>query len=413
MMHALSRRAGLFVFLAFVLCTAVPASPVYAVESVLRDLDIVWGAVWDEYADPFFNGVDWHRLPDEYRPRIETAESEIEAYYVLAEMIDRLGDPSTFLVEPTPFQSPVEVEYAGIGVLIGPASALNGLVADGEESFRDDEIAVLEVFDGSPAEEAGLLVGDVIVAVDDWDAAGATVDDVSSRVRGEVGTTVLITLRDPEGHVRTVEVRRDRVDLRPRTEFRSLGNGVAYLRLDTLLARQVAQAKESLAANADATHLILDLRGVATGDPLSMSEAAGWFLGHVELGAFESRYDRFALQTPDKPALYKNELTVLMNGSTSGLGEILALALAEHKRATLIGTPSAGGFSLTRLVHLPSGWSLSLSVARYHSPRGHGLHAEGLTPDIIFDDLTLADYREHKDPVLQRTIEWVGIPSGE
>src|SRR5690554_3789445 len=71
-------------------------------ERALRDLDAIWGAVWDEYVDPFFNGVDWHRLPDSVRPLLEQAETEEEAYRHLADMVNALGDPGTFLVEPQP-----------------------------------------------------------------------------------------------------------------------------------------------------------------------------------------------------------------------------------------------------------------------------------------------------------------------
>src|SRR5690606_13461404 len=130
-------------------------------------------------------GVDWHRAPDTTRPAIEAADTEEEAYRALAEMVDRLGDPSTFLVEPQPYYAYYETEYAGIGVLIGLAAALNS-VTD-EPIYHEEEVAVLEVFDETPAEGAGVLVGDVIVAVDDWDAAGASIDDISNRIRGPVG----------------------------------------------------------------------------------------------------------------------------------------------------------------------------------------------------------------------------------
>lgn len=396
----------LTLFAALVVAVSLPAQG--ANEAALRDLDVIWGAVWDEYADPFFNGVDWHRLPDEVRPRIEAAPTLAEAYQALADMVARLGDPSTYLVEPDPYYTFYETEYAGIGVLIGAASSLNEI--SGGVQFADDEVAVLEVFEGTPAEAAGVLVGDVIVAVDGWNAIGATTDEISGRIRGEVGSQVQLTLRAPDGTERTLTITRERVDLRPTVTFRRINDRLAYLRLDTLLAEQVLEAREFLLANADVDHLILDLRGVSSGEPNAMGTVAGWFLGEVDLGAFESRYDRYTLKIPASDVslpIYHGELTVLVHGGTSGLGEVLALLLAEYGRATVVGLPTAGGFSLTRLVILPSGWGLSLSIARYVSPQGRGVHAEGLTPHVPLDQVTLTDLRAERDPLLNRAIEWV------
>lgn len=397
-----------YLLLLVMLTATVGAAAQSVSQGALRDLDAVWGAVWDEYADPFFNGVDWHRAPDTTRPAIEAADTEEEAYRALAEMVDRLGDPSTFLVEPQPYYAYYETEYAGIGVLIGLAAALNS-VTD-EPIYHEEEVAVLEVFDGTPAEGAGVLVGDVIVAVDDWDAAGASIDDISNRIRGPVGTPVDVTLRDPDGVLRTLTITRERVDLRPTTTFQRFDDDLAYLRLDTLLSEQVAAAKEHIAGNADVKHLILDLRGVTAGEPVATSELASWFLGNVNFGAFESRYDRYTLQAPasatERLPVYGNRLTVLIHGGTSGLGEVLSLLLSEYNRATLVGQPSAGGFSLTRTVLLPSGWGLNLSIARYISPKGQGLHLDGLVPDVPMEQVTLDELRTERDPILQRTLEW-------
>lgn len=401
-------RCSLFAaFFAVVLLAGI-ASAQSVGQGALRDLDAIWGAVWDEYADPFFNGVDWHRLPDTVRPLILAAETEEEAYLALADMVAALGDPSTFLVEPNPYFSFYETEYAGIGVLIGQASSLNAFTES--PLFTDDEVAILEVFSGTPAEGSGVLVGDVIVSVDDWEAAGATVDDISNRIRGPVGTSVDLTLRAPDGELRKVTIVRERVDLRPTTTFERFGDDLAYLRLDTLLSEQVAAAKEHIAGNADVKHLILDLRGVTSGEPLATSELATWFLGNVNLGAFESRYDRYALQAPtggsERLPVFGNKLTVLIHGGTSGLGEVLALLLSEYGRATLAGQPSAGGFSLTRIVLLPSGWGLNLSIARYISPGGRGLHADGLVPDVLVENVTLDELRSEGDPILQKVLAW-------
>ena len=153
-------------------------------------------------------------------------------------------------------------------------------------------------------------------------------------------------------------------------------------------------------------YLILIVRYHA-GEPVATSELASGF-GNAAWGP--SRYDRYALQAPgagsERLPVYKNKLTVLIHGGTSGLGEVLALLLSEYNRATLAGQPSAGGFSLTRMVLLPSGWGLNLSIARYVSPGGRGLHAEGLVPDVLIEDVTLEELRSEGDPVLNKVLAW-------
>lgn len=387
----------------------IVSTPSFGVtDQVLRDMDTIWGIVWDEYADPFFNGVDWHRLPDEVRPNIERATDEREAYLELAKMVAELGDPSTFLVDPDPPAANLLEEYAGVGILIGSAEVLNDFVP--ENPFADDDIAVLEVFEGTPAYEAGVLIGDMIVAVDDWIVEDATLDDISNKVRGEAGTHVDLSLRGPDDRERTVSIVREHVKVAPNAITKRVDDDIVYIRFDALLQDEAEDARRFLASHADAKHLVLDLRSVSAGDLRAMSDIATWFLGDKELGKFESRHDRLNVSSfvsEGASLVYEQDMTVLIDQDTAGLGEIMALLLSEYNRATLVGFPSAGGFSLTRIVRLPSGWDLNLSVARYNSPRGEGVHEKGLEPDKIFPDVTLETLRTEKDPILTRTFDWI------
>lgn len=379
---------------------------------VMRDVDVVWALVWDDYVDPFFNGVSWQRLPDEYGPRIAAAETEADAYRELAAMIDELNDPLTSLLPPFDTLTMPEVEYAGVGVAIGSAASLNAL-ADGIE-FDADEIAVLEVFEGAPAEEAGVLVGDIILAVDDWEVNGSGTEEISNRVRGPVGTRVELRLRAPTGEERVVGIVRSRVDLSPQATVEKrygAGRTIGYLRLDHFGPSLLNAARERLVDLGEIDVLVVDLRGLWLGDAgnaVPLANLVAWFTDRADLGHFESRRERFTLQRAgDVERIYDGPLVVLVDGGTGGFAEILALVLAESRRATVVGMPTQGGFSLSRAMLLPSGWGLNLSVARYESAKGATLHGEGLTPEVLLEPVQLDQLRTLRDPWWNQLIDWL------
>jgi carboxyl-terminal processing protease len=372
------------------------------VQEALADFDAAWNIISQDFYHPEFAGVDWEAAREEYRPRVESAENAQAAYEILATMVDSLGSESTGVVppwevpsapdEPEDDEGPL-LEYGGVGILLSRTT--------------EGEILVLQVFRETPAEEAGALVGDIIVGVDDWRVEGEdAMDQVVSRVRGVVGTDVDLTLRDPDGEERTVTITRGRIDLRPSVEARVLESGAGYIRVPVLTEELVDEASRSLPNLLSTRNMILDLRGVSSGNLEAMSTLARWFLGSTQLGGFLTQGGAQALPFEQNAiAAYRNTMTVLTDPGTSGVPEILAAILSSYRRAGIVGGRTAGGMEFARVTELPTGGLLGVSVARYITPEGELAPSDGLDPDVPVELPDLATVRSGRDVYIEAAVE--------
>ena len=364
------------------------------------DFDAVWEAVSESYADPDFDSDSWETLRDDYRSRVRNTEDEERAYELLSEMLGHLDNDELFVIAPTvvpqllqaaPGQP--EQEYAGVGVMIAERED-GSVVATG--TFRD-----------APAEEAGVLPGDVIVAVDGepLPAEGAT-DAAVERIRGPVDSEVTLTLRDPDGEMRDVTITRGRIDLRPSVEAQMERPGIGYIRIPTLSIELVQEASRALPSLMSARGMVLDLRAVSGGMPEAMVILATWFLGSAEVGSIVTREERHPLpQRPDSIAAFRQPLVILTDGRTSGVGEVLAEVLREHRRATILGATTAGGSQIGQFLELPTGGLFHLIIGQYETPRGRLLGSDGIVPDEEIEPPDLAAIRAGEDPYLDRAEE--------
>ena len=396
------RRVLMIFFLSFIIASSFSFAHT---ENVFRDMDVIWSNIWSDYVDPFFNNADWHRLPDKYKPLILDTQNEEEAYEYLVQMVEELDDASTYLLPPiSPMeQEPVETEYTGIGIAIGEAHVLNELTD--KHQFSEDDIAILDVFPDTPAHDAGLLIGDIIVGVDEWDAKGATMEEISQRVRGPAGSEVLLIVEDPLGNEKEYLIKRRIVDLMPKVIRNTYAEDkVVHINIFGLVPTAVEIAQAYLPDEDQI--LLLDLRSASVGDLGSLTRVLSWLTESEDFGSFYSRQDRFDIERlSDVEAVKPQKLYILVNERTSGLPEILALVLSELENATLLGYQTRGGFSLTKRVILPSGWNIVFSVARYESPLGVGVHEIGIKPDILLEQVTLQQLREKDDPLLDKALE--------
>jgi carboxyl-terminal processing protease len=266
---------------------------------------------------------------------------------------------------------------------------------------------VLQVFKDTPAEKAGVLVGDVITGVDSWRVTGAdAMDQVTQRVRGVVGTKVTLTLRDPAGVERNVDIVRAQIDLRPSVDHRVIQGTIGYIRLPVLSKDLVDEASKALPGLLSTNGLILDLRSVGSGNLDQMVVVAQWFLGATHMGGFVSRQGPEAFPfNQDSNAAYTRPMVVLTNSRTYGIGEILAFLLRQYKRAGIVGEVSAGSFEIADEVNLPSGGLLDVAVARYVTGQGAILPLDGLTPDVKVDPPDLATLRAGRDVAIEKAVD--------
>ena len=364
------------------------------------DLDAVWEAISEWYVDAEYGGAAWDSLRDEYRPQVRNAPDPEAAYLLIAEMLEHLDDEDTFIIPPwlvprlaaSASEAP-EQEYAGVGVMISEYIEI-GVIVTG--TFRD-----------APAEKAGVLPGDTIIAVDGEPLVEEEgTQGVAARVRGPIGSTVTLTLRDPDGNDRDVTITRGHIDLRPSVDARVVRPGIGYIRLPMLTVELVEQASRALPSLLSTTGIALDLRGIASGAPEAMVVLAQWFLGPTRLGTIVTRGEEFPIpHRPDAIAAYRRPVVVITDSRTSGVAEVLAEVLREYGRARIVGATTRGGSQVAQIVPLPSGALLHLVIGRYVTPRGTVLRSEGIVPDVEIEPPDLATIRAGEDPYLDRAEE--------
>jgi len=381
-----------------------PSAPVItlSVADVVKDFDSAWQTIKDTFVDPKTYGVDWDKMKSDYRPKVAAAADAQAAYKLFDEMIGKLKSPNTGVIAPWDKASATQaadalaeplLQYGGAGILLQPLTS--------------GDVFVLQVFKGTPAEKAGVLVGDVITGVDGWRVTRAdAMEQVTQRVRGVVGTKVTLALKDPAGAERNVDIVRAQIDLRPSVDHRVIAGTIGYIRLPVLSKDLVDEASKALPSLLSTNGLILDLRSVGSGNLDQMVVIAQWFLGAAQMGGFVSREGGQALAfNQDSNAAYVRPMVVLTNSRTYGIGEMLAFLLRQYKRAGIVGETSAGAFEIANESTLPSGGILDVAIARFVASQGAMLPLTGLAPDVKVDPADLATLRAGKDVVIDKAVE--------
>jgi carboxyl-terminal processing protease len=341
-------------------------------------LDVFWEA-WDLVVTDFFGP-----LP-ENRERV---------YGAVRGLLETLNDPYTVLVEPIPRQfeqDDLRGSYGGVGMTL--------------ERNADGQV-ILTPFRESPAAEAGILEGDVLVAVD-----GVSItpemdisQDIIARIRGEVGTDVALTIQRDDEQV-IVLITRQVIET-PSVVWRILGEAktLGYIQISSFTDRTPGELQNVVVELMEdgVLGLILDLRNNGGGllqssiDVIDEFLSEGVVLYETRRGEPERTYTANqggrALDVP---------LTVLVNGGTASASEIVAGAIQDHERGMLIGEPTFGKGSVQLIFDLGDGSSLHVTAARWYTPNRHLLDGVGLTPDLVIAD----DPESEEDEQLNSAIE--------
>lgn len=289
-------------------------------------------------------------------------------------MIESLNDPYTVYLseeEYNQFTNDINGSYVGIGIMIG---------------MEDEYIIITHVFEGSPAEQAGIEPGDKIIAVNGKDVVGKTTDEVSVLIRGPEGEEVeLTTIRD--GQTYTRKMKRAMIEL-PLVESELLESGVGYIQVlsfgDNVHEKMTEHRSRLESEGIDG--LIIDLKNNGGGylDPaLRMAEsfvASDRELMHVKnnrevVNTYISEGEQY-----DKPVV------ILVNEYSASASEMFTGALRDNGVAKVVGTRSFGKGTVQELVPLYSGGVLKLTVEEYFTPNHTPIHGIGIFPDIVAED---------------------------
>jgi carboxyl-terminal processing protease len=348
------------------------------------------------------------------RSLLEEVEDRVRSEYVepvTKEQLDLAAvdgmvaslDPHSAFLDPAEYEAmrvSTAGHYSGVGL---------------EVAVRDGRIAVVAPIDGSPADRAGVRSGDILLAIDDRTVAGGTLEETIERMRGFVGSTVRLTV-ERSGEPEPLQFALERSEVRVRTvRAEPLPGRYGYLRVTHFTdatPRDFDRALAGLQSAAPLRGLVLDLRGNPGGVLESSVSVADEFLDSGVIVRAEGRTaeSRFVLRATEGDALRSAPLVVLIDrGSASG-AEIVAGALRDHGRATLMGERTFGKGSVQTVMPLANGQALKLTTSRYYTPSGSSLHERGLEPDVSLADALHGDERATAiaaDPAVQAALQYL------
>lgn len=379
------------------LLTPVAGRSVFAAlqDSPKNVVDEVWQIVNEEYVDGTFNKVDWQATRQQLLSKNYATKEQ--AYAAIRAALKSLNDPYTRFLEPEQFQaltSQTAGELSGVGIRM-------------EINEKTKSLQVVSPIENSPAANANLKPGDRIVAIDGKQTKGMNLEEASSLIRGEVGTSVTLRIsRDGQAPF-DVNLKRAQIEL-PAVHFTLKEEGqlrVGYINLNEFSAHAPQQMKKAIRAleQQNANAYVLDLRGNPGGLLNASVEIARMWVNEGVIVRTVNRKGGDQKFSANKTAMTKHPLVVLVDGNSASASEILAGALRDNQRATIIGSKTFGKAVVQSVHSLSDGSGLAVTIQHYYPPNGENINQQGITPDIPMELTAAQAQRLEVDPSWRAT----------
>ena len=266
-----------------------------------------------------------------------------------------------------------------------------------EVSMENGFVKVISPIDDTPAQRAGVQSGDVIVRLDDTPVKGMTLNEAVKIMRGEPGTDILLTvIREGEEGPLKITITRDIIRIKS-VRGRTLDPGYGYIRISqfqsatgTSMRKQLSELKKE--NGGELKGLVLDLRNNPGGVLNASVSVADAFVSKGKIVYTEGRVKDSLLTFNASPndLLKGAPIVVLVNGGSASASEIVAGALQDHHRAIIMGTKTFGKGSVQTIMPMNNGAALKITTARYFTPSGRSIQAEGIEPDINVEQLEVS-----------------------
>ncbi len=291
-------------------------------------------------------------------------------------------DPHSSYLEPDAFeelQEHTSGEFGGVGI---------------EISQDDGFIRVIAPIDDTPAEKAGIKSGDLITRLDGEPIQNMGIDEAINRMRGEPGTSIVLTIvRKGEDKPREIKVVRAIIHVAS-VKQRMLGEDFGYLRITQFQSNTGADLKKAVAkleTNQALKGLVLDLRNNPGGVLQAAVDVVDAFISEGKIVYTEGRLKSAdtSFMASEDTVIGDIPVVVLINGGSASASEIVAGALQDHKRAVIMGTGSFGKGSVQTILPLAEKRALKLTTARYFTPSGRSIQAQGILPDVVVEEAEL------------------------
>ena len=322
---------------------------------------------------------------------VGTAEGPLLMTGSLKGMVNSLGDPYSVYLDPKMFSElmlETKGSFGGVGIVLG---------------VKDKQLTVVAPIEGTPAETAGILSGDLIVKIDGQDTKDMALDEAVGKIRGKEGSKVTLTIQRTGQEAEEYSLTRATIVLKS-VSGKILENGIGYIRLSMFsetTGNDFTQKMSELTEQG-MTSLILDLRnnpGGLIGESVKVARLL------VPQGPIVSVIGKDGERETSQSYLEKTPLplVVLINGGSASASEIVAGAIQDTSAGKLIGVKTFGKGSVQRIIPLDKDSAVKITIAEYHTPKDRSIHGKGIEPDIVVE--IPKDKDAKSDPQLDKAIE--------
>jgi carboxyl-terminal processing protease len=268
-------------------------------------------------------------------------------------------------------------EFGGLGIEVG---------------MEDGFVKVISPIDDTPAQRAGVEAGDLIIRLDDKPVKGLSLSDAVKIMRGKKGEPITLTIvREGADQPLKITVVRDTIKVKS-VKQRMLDDGFGYIRITQFQSKTARTLSEAITKLTDEnggplSGLVLDVRNNPGGVLNAAVEVSDAFLNEGMVVYTQGRVSESQLSFNATPGdlMEGGPIVVLVNAGSASASEIVAGALQDHRRAVIMGEPTFGKGSVQTILPLNNGSAIKLTTARYYTPSGRSIQAEGVEPDIILD----------------------------
>lgn len=285
-------------------------------------------------------------------------------------MMKSLDDPHSVYLDDVMYQELMKHtkgSFGGIGIVMGS---------------KDNQITVVSPIEGTPGAEAGIKTGDIIVKIDGEDTKAMTLEDAAAKIRGDIGTKVVLTIRRVNENDRDYELTRANIEVNT-VASTVMDNNIGYIRIANFsehTGKELEKAYHELEGKG-IKGIVLDLRNNPGGLLTASVEAANLFVPKGKVVSTIKRDGSREEYTSSLESL-KYPVAVLVNGGSASASEILAGAIQDTQSGTLVGTKTYGKGSVQVVMPLYSGDALKLTIAKYYTPNDRCIDGIGIEPDV-------------------------------
>ena len=327
----------------------------------------------------------------------EDVDKEAEKDALYYGIMESVGDPYTCYYneeEIAQLYEDLAGKFEGIGAYI-------------YKDIDADYCTIQSLIPNSPAAESELEPDDIIIKVDGTDTYGMTLNEVVSMIRGDAGTSVVLTVKrgDEEKEITIVRAKVETIS----ATYESLDNGIGLITITEFNDNTYEffkEAKQQFIDNGD-TALILDLRGNPGGNLDTVVNIAQEILPQGLVVYTEDKYGKREEYKCDGKKEMNVPIVVLVDGSSASASEILAGAIKDHNKGTLIGTTTFGKGIVQKLISLSDGTAVKITVSKYYTPNGVNIHGTGIEPDIEVEFDADAYTENGTDNQMEAAIEYL------